>query len=197
MEKKQNPDDNGEAPKKSGALKLILGAVLLLGAGAGGAYGAFAAGLIGAPDGEAEPDLPKLVQKGDEDPFAPPSALSGKDSIGETVFGEGGSEYRRLYFSFEDSFTANLKNSAGIVQLSIAASTKHDGRVIQWMERHELAIRSAILVEIASTPEEDIYTVDGKSKLQARLTDAINAVLTEQEGFGGVDAVHFKTFLVQ
>lgn len=194
---KKDKSDEDDAPKKGGALKLILGAVLLLGAGAGGAYGAFAAGLIGAPVDDSGPDLPKLVEKGGEDPYAPPSANSAKDGGGEVVHGEGGSEYRRLYYSFEDSFTSNLSNSAGIVQLSIAASTKYDGRVIQWLERHELAVRSAILVTLASTPEEDIYTIEGKQKLKDRLTDSINQVLTEQEGFGGVDAVHFRTFLVQ
>ncbi|MFX7804622.1 flagellar basal body-associated FliL family protein [Acinetobacter baumannii] len=33
--------------------------------------------------------------------------------------------------------------------------------------------------------------------MQARLTAAINKVLTATEGFGGVDAVYFKSFIVQ
>ena len=36
-----------------------------------------------------------------------------------------------------------------------------------------------------------------RKRLQDRLVKAINRVLTEQEGFGGVDAVHFRSFLVQ
>ncbi len=83
------------------------------------------------------------------------------------------------------------------MQVSIAASTRHDGRVIQWLALHELAIRSAILDELANTPEEDAFTVEGKERLQVRLTSAINHVLEENEGFGGVDAVHFRSFLVQ
>ena len=42
-----------------------------------------------------------------------------------------------------------------------------------------------------------LYSVAGKERLQKRLTDAINKVLTEREGFGGVDAVYFKTFIIQ
>ena len=108
-----------------------------------------------------------------------------------------GSEYRTVYYSFEEPFTSNLKDSSGLVQVSIAASTRHDGRVIQWLSLHELAIRSAILVELANTPEEDAFTVEGKERLQRRLTVAMNRVLEENEGFGGVDAVHFRSFLVQ
>ena len=37
----------------------------------------------------------------------------------------------------------------------------------------------------------------GKEDLQARLTTAINEVLEEQEGFGGVDNVFFRSFIVQ
>ena len=39
--------------------------------------------------------------------------------------------------------------------------------------------------------------MEGKERLQARLAAAINRVLEENEGFGGVDAVHFRSFLVQ
>ena len=66
-----------------------------------------------------------------------------------------------------------------------------------WMKKHELAIRSALLIAIADTPEEDVISPEGKGRLQKRLTAAINKVLTETEGFGGVDNVYFKTFIVQ
>lgn len=191
---KPNEKQADPAPPRRGKLKLLVAALVLLAAGAGGAYAAVWAGLI-ASDAQAEgPDLPKPVEKGAEDPFAP-VATAGETS--EPVYGEGGSKYRRIYYSFEESFTSNLADSAGLVQLSLAASTRHDGRVLQWLERHELAIRSAILVELAATPEADVYSIEGKRRLQQRLADAVNRVLEEQEGFGGIDAVHFRTFLVQ
>ena len=184
------------AQKKGGKMKLVLLAAVMLAAGAGGAYGAFASGLIGG-HAEAGPDLPKPVAKGGEDPYAPPADGKGKDAGVEPVYGEGGSQYRRQYYSFEEGFTSNLKDSTGLVQLTLAVSTQHDGRVLQWLKRHELAIRSALLVELAATPEDDVFTAEGKQRLQDRLVKAINRVLTEQEGFGGVDAVHFRSFLVQ
>jgi flagellar FliL protein len=66
-----------------------------------------------------------------------------------------------------------------------------------WLKKHELAIRSAILVVLADTPDTDAHTAQGKDHLQTRLTAAINKVLTEAEGYGGVDQVYFRSFLVQ
>lgn len=192
MSKTKPADDKADTKPKSGLMKMVIGAVVLLGAGAGGAYGALAAGLIGPGEGEHGPDVPQLVSKGSEDPYAP-----AEEEAAAVVHGEGGSEYRTAYYTFEDGFTSNLRNSPGLVQVSLAASTHHDGRVIQWLEMHELAIRSAILVELADTREDDVFTVEGKEELKERLTAAINRVLEEQEGFGGVDAVYFRTFLVQ
>lgn len=191
--------EDGEAKPKSGKLKLLIGAAVLLALGAGGAYGAVAMGFIGAHAEEAKENVPELVVKGAEDPYAPAGAAGGHggEEAGGPVYGEGGSEYRTAYYSFEEGFTSNLKDSAGLVQISLAASTRHDGRVIQWLGLHELAIRSAILVELADTPEEDVFTVEGKQRLADRLKTAINRVLEENEGFGGVDGVHFRTFLVQ
>ena len=66
-----------------------------------------------------------------------------------------------------------------------------------WVKKHELAIRSELLAVLADTPEEDVSSIPGKARLQKRLTAAINQVLTRTEGFGGVDAVYFKTLVVQ
>ncbi|MEO0464047.1 MAG: flagellar basal body-associated FliL family protein [Pseudomonadota bacterium] len=191
MAKDSESSDEGKG--KGGAVKMALFAVVLLGAGAGGAYGAFAAGLIGG-GGESGPDLPKLVRKGDSDPYAMPSKDKDK---GSAVYGEGGSEYRTAYYSFAESFTSNLADSGSLIQVEIAISTQRDGRVLGWVKNHELAIRSAILAQLAATPEKDTFDVEGRKRLSDRLAKAINAVLEENEGFGGVDAVHFKGFLVQ
>lgn len=187
--------EDGEAKPKSGKMKLVVGALLLLGLGAGGAYGAVASGLLGPHVEEEQENVPRLVEKGEADPYA--AAEAGGDAAAATVYGEGGSDYRTAYYSFEEGFTSNLKDSPGLLQVSLAASTRHDGRVIQWLGLHELAIRSAILVELADTPEEDVFSVEGKERLAQRLKDAINRVLEENEGFGGVDAVHFRSFIVQ
>ncbi len=187
--------EGGGKSGKGGVIKLVLGAVLLLGLGAGGAYGAYAMGLFGE-QGEHKIDEPKFVRKDEEDPYAPVSKDKDKEG-GETVYGEGGSKYRTAYYSFEEAFTSNLADSPGLVQVELAVSTRRDGRVLQWVKTHELAIRSALIAQLAATTEAEAYDVRGKKKLAARLTKAVNEVLEEKEGFGGIDAVHFKGFLVQ
>jgi flagellar FliL protein len=187
--------EGGGKSGKSGLIKIVLGAVLLLGVGAGGAYGAFAMGVFGEK-GEKEPDQPKLVLKHESDPYAPAGDGKDKDAAAP-VYGEGGSKYRTAYYSFEEAFTANLADSPGLIQVELAVSTRRDGRVLQWVKTHELAIRSAFIGQLAATTEAEAYDVEGKKKIAQRLTKAVNEVLEEKEGFGGIDAVHFKGFLVQ
>ncbi|WP_086617915.1 flagellar basal body-associated FliL family protein [Erythrobacter tepidarius] len=188
--------ENGGTPKQGGMIKLVLGAVLLLALGAGGAYGAYAAGLFGDAGGHESPDQPRLVRKGEEEPYPLPGAGKEQDAPAP-VYGEGGSKYRTAYYSFEESFTSNLADSPGLIQVELAVSTRRDGRVLQWVKNHELAIRSAILAQLAATTEAEVYDVAGKQRLAQRLTKAVNGVLEENEGFGGIDAVHFRGFLVQ
>lgn len=190
------PEGDAKPKKKGGMLIKLLMGVALLGGGAGGAYGMMAAGIIGGGKHEEEDNSPKLIKKGEEDPYAPKT--EDKESAGlAEVHGDGGSKYQTTYYSFADEFTSNLKNSDALIQVGLAASTRRDGRVVMWMKKHELAVRSAMLGVLADTPEEDVYTLEGKKHLQKRLTGAINQVLTENEGFGGVDAVYFKTFIIQ
>ncbi|KPF63596.1 flagellar basal body-associated FliL family protein [Porphyrobacter sp. AAP60] len=195
-DKAEKDAEGGGKSGKGGMIKIVLGAVLLLGLGAGGAYGAFAMGVFGGDHAKAEVDTPKLVMKGDEEAYPLPGAEKKKDAA-PPVYGEGGSKYRTAYYSFEESFTSNLADSPGLVQMELAVSTRRDGRVLQWVQNHELAIRSAILTQLAATPEAEVYDVTGKERLGKRLTKAINDVLEENEGFGGVDAVHFRGFIVQ
>lgn len=191
-------DDKGtdDKPKKGKGLitKIMLG-VVLLGAGGGGAFGLMAAGIIGGGAAQAEPKGPQLVRKGDSDPYAPPPAKGASDM--PVVHGDGGNEYRTAYYSFAEEFTSNLQQSDALVQMSLAASTQRDGRVLMWLDQHQLAVRSRILVELADTPEATIILPEGKAELQQRLTRAINEVLEEREGFGGVENVYFRTFIVQ
>lgn len=186
-----------QAPKGKGAAKKIAIALALVGAGGGAAFAVGQTGMLSRSEKDVEDNNPKLVRKGEQDPYAPRSGEGGDSSEVAEVEGEGGSKYRTTYFTFSDEFTSNLKNSSGLIQVSLAASTNRDGRVLLWLKKHELACRSAILIVLADTPEEEVLTPEGKDRLQKRIAAAINKVLTDAEGFGGVDAVYFKNLLVQ
>jgi len=195
--------DKEAAPKgKSPMMLIIIVAVLMLAVGGGGAFALVKMGIIGgggAEHKEKEDNSPKLIKKGEEDPFAPKAAEGGHGEEGgaKEVEGEGGSPYKTSYYTFTEDFTSNLKESSALVQVSVACSTHRDGRVLMWLKKHELAVRSAILNVLADTPEDEIQTIEGKEKLQKRLTAAINKVLVAEEGFGGIDEVYFKSFIVQ
>lgn len=182
--------------KKGGKLKLALSSLVLLGAGGGGTYAAFASGMLGAHGAVEEDQNPKLVRKGDDDPY--PFAIDNKSKEkAPVVHGAGGGEYRTAYYDFSDEFTSNLADGAALVQVSLAASTHYDGRVLMWLSEHETALRSRILAELAATSEADLASIRGKEELQTRLTMAINETLEQREGFGGVDSVYFRSFIVQ
>ncbi|TCD06304.1 flagellar basal body-associated FliL family protein [Erythrobacteraceae bacterium CFH 75059] len=187
----KEPERGGAARGKGKRLRMVAAGVLLAAAGGGAAWAGLAWGWLG-PAAPATAREPQLLLKGQTDPYPAPAA--GPEDGPE---GEGGSVYRIRYFRFTDSFTTNLAGSSGLIQVTLAASTRRDGRVLQWLQRHELALRSAILVELAATPAAAADTVSGKADLQRRLTAAINRVLAENEGFGGVDQVHFQGYLVQ
>lgn len=196
MSDKKDKDDK---PKKGkGKLGLILVAVGMLVVGGGGMFGLVAAGIIGGGHAEEKKETgPQLIRKGEEDPYAPKVEGEGEGGGAEEVDGDGGDEFRTAYYTFSQEFTSNLKDTDALVQVALACSTRRDGRVLMWLQRHELAIRSQLLAVIADTHEEDLYTIEGKDRLQKRLTAAINAVLKAKEGYGGVDAVYFRSLIIQ
>ncbi len=197
-------DNNDPEPitkRKGGKLKKLLMLVVALGViGGGGAYGLTLTGHLGNHEAKKVDPNPQFLRKGEVDPFAPKLAEGEGEEQAEAPEGAedtGGSPYRVAYYSFSEDFTSNLKDSSSLIQLSLAASTRRDGRVLQRLKKHELAIRSAVLTVLADTDEEQVTTVAGKAQFQRRLTATINQVLTKNEGFGGVDDVYFKTLLVQ
>ncbi|MDF7777759.1 flagellar basal body-associated FliL family protein [Sphingomonas sp. AOB5] len=196
-----------QPPKKKGKGKLILfvGLPLLLAAGGGGGYYAYSSGMLSAaPHGE-EASGPKLVDKADEKRAGSKGSEGGhgEESSSESgggmapPKGEGGDKYASNYYQFEKEFTSNLMDSVHFMQVGIAISTPYDDTVIEGIKTHEIAIRSAVLMALGQTSEEDVFTAEGKTRIQKRLVDAINAVLKQKEGFGGVSNVYFTNFIVQ
>lgn len=179
-------DEATDSPKKKkkGKKKLLLLLLVLILAGAGGA--AWFVFQPGATEAKAavDPDMPQLVKKGSK-------PVEGDEKKSE------GSPYETSYFALEKEFTSNLRDSVHFVQVGIAVGTPYDERVIQNVQRHELAVRSAVLLTLAETDEEQVFTAEGKKLLQKRLAKAINETLREKEGFGGIGNVYFTNFIVQ
>jgi len=192
-------ETKADTPKKKGKGKLIilmLLAVLLVGGGTVG--GLWAAGMLGGAKA-ALPEGPKLVPKSEQ------KRASGDGKEGEGAAssgtkppsGSGGDKYASNYYAIDKDFTSNLRDSPHYVQIGIAVSTPYDDSVIENLKTNEIAVRSAVLMALGDSTEDEVTTGDGKKRLAQRLVQAINATLKQKEGFGGISNVYFTNFVVQ
>lgn len=202
---KSKSTEAGSSSKKGKKKKLIVAsvvAVVLLGAGA--ATGVYLSGGITGQAPKVDPFRPKLVERSEE-PEVPAAEGEGE----ATVLKEGTIDvkndrvpvdprkYEVTYVNLEQSFTANLADGAGFVQLGLSLSTYYDGKVVQNIQRQGVPIRSSILMVLSQQDAQALSTPQGKQMLQRDLTAAINQVLRQKEGFGGVDNVYFSNLVIQ
>lgn len=199
---KDNPEGT---PKKKGKVKKLLlvgvAAIALIGAGAGaGIY----FGALSAHEARPEDHYPKLVLRSTDD--AAPAAEGddkeaplkvGTVSVPNDRFKVDPRKYEITYYPINDSFTTNLADGSGFLQVGISLSTFYDGKVINNIKRQAVPIRSVVLMVLAEQDPALLSTSEGKQRLQRQLTAAINDVLREKEGFGGIDNVYFTSLVIQ
>lgn len=197
--------DNVEgAPKKKGKVKKLLligvAAIALIGAGAGaGIY----FGALSAHEAKPEDHYPKLVVRSKD--VAEPVAEDDKEaplkvgtvSVPNDRFKVDPRKYEVTYYPMAESFTTNLADGSGFLQIGISLSTFYDGKVINNIKRQAVPIRSVVLMVLAEQDPALLSTSQGKQRLQRQLTTAINDVLREKEGFGGIDNVYFTSLVIQ
>ena len=105
--------------------------------------------------------------------------------------------FETIYHEFAGTFTTNLAGSRKMLQVGIGVSTQYDDTVMVNVDAHQLALRSIILGVISDFSEEQVRGGEGREMLADALRDAINAKLEELENFGGVEDVHFTSFVLQ
>ena len=113
-----------------------------------------------------------------------------KDAPEEEVF-------ETIYHEFPGTFTTNLSGSRKMLQVGVGVSTQYDDTVMMNVESHQLALRSVILGVISDFTEDDVKGATGREKLAGALRDTINMKLEALENFGGVEEVHFTSFVLQ
>jgi flagellar FliL protein len=191
--------DENEDEKKSGGLVPLLikigifSGVLIVGLVAG--Y------FIFSPGGDVikKEELEEMIERSivereeakaaEEEANADPSKVA-KDAPQEETFAT-------TYYEFAGTFTTNLEESRKMLQIGIAVSTQYDDTVMQNVEAHELGLRSAILNRIGSFTEQQIKGEAGRNMLTESLKEVLNKELEELEGFGGIEKVHFTSFVLQ
>ena len=208
-EENKNENDG----KKGGLVKYILfglGGVALLGIGLG--LGIF----MGGSDTDPSSEISQIIEK-NENPDTDDDIENIEEEIVEECTEEEKDEegncpvgpkkipklvpeeelFATTYYEFPGNFTTNLKGSKKFLQISLGVSTQYDEAVMVNVESHHLALRSEILGVMSEFSMEDLAGREGKGQLAISLKDAINGILEEVEGFGGVENVHFTSFVLQ
>ncbi len=191
MSETKSEDEIPKAKKKGKLKAMLFGTALIVLLGGGGAAGGFyAAGMVGGDQEEAEdPNKPKIILKDG-------TAVSEKEAK-HAAPNATSSAYKVTYHQIEQPFTSNLSDSDSFAQLSLAVSTFYDERVFENVTNHEIAIRSAVLMELGQQNAAELEQPEGKLKLKRKLRDIINETLKEKTGFGGIEDVYFTNMVVQ
>ena len=198
--------------KKGGIVKYILfgfGGLALLGVGLG--IGMF----MGGDDTDPSSEISQIIEKKDnpekeEDEIENDLAVEDcaddeKDEEGNCPVGPKKIPklvpeeeiFATTYYEFPGNFTTNLKDSKKFLQISLGVSTQYDEQVMVNVESHQLALRSEILGTMSDFTAEAISSREGKAELAESLKNGINKILEDVEGFGGVENVHFTSFVLQ
>jgi len=101
------------------------------------------------------------------------------------------------YVEIENSFTSNLKDTGRFIQIRVAISTQGGAPVVEAVERHRVAIISAVLGVLAETGEAELNAPGGREALTRKMRIAINDVLQRKSGVAGVDDVFLTSFVLQ
>ena len=209
-------DNKDENEKKGGIVKIAIFAaagLILLGIGLG--IGALIFGGGKEPDPSAE--ISEIIE-GNKEPEKKSEEEVEEDSAEDeiemecTENADGEEEcvpkkkvkkvnveekFLTTYYEFPGNFTTNLRGSKQFLQITVGVSTQYDEEVMVNVESHQLALRGIILGVMSEFSEADVAGRDGKQSLADSLKDALNVFLEDKEGFGGVEGIHFTSFVLQ
>ena len=190
-------EENNEPKKRGGLIKILLfsfGGIALIGIGLGVGFVLFG-NAQPDPSEEIEQIIERKMEEADAKKLADEEAAKGDSKVAkETPEVE---TFVTTYFEFPGTFTTNLMNSRKFLQVGLGVSTQYDDTVMGNVESHQLALRSEILNTMSEFSEADIQGKNGREALALALRDSINLKLVDLEDFGGIQEVHFTSFVLQ
>jgi flagellar FliL protein len=190
-------DANNEPQKSRGILKIlgfVFGGLFLVGAGLGAGFFMFGSDQPD-PSEEIEQIIERKMVEADEKKAADEKAAESESKVAKET--PEVKTFMTTYFEFPGTFTTNLMNSRKFLQVGLGVSTQYDDKVMVNVEAHQLGLRSEILNTISEFSEADIQGKAGREQLANALTESINQKLIALEDFGGVQEVHFTSFVLQ
>ena len=105
--------------------------------------------------------------------------------------------FEKNYFQVEKELMTNITGSKKVMVVQIAIMTHYDSRVFDNIQKHEFALRSAMLDLMRQTTEAEASKPEFRKELAVKLKDIMNTLLEEYEDFGGVEEVMFTSFVMQ
>ena len=190
-------EENNEPKKRGGLVKILLfafGGIVLIGVGLGAGFLIFSSEQPD-PSEEIEQIIERKMEEADAKKIAEEEATKGDGKVAkETPDVE---TFVTTYFEFPGTFTTNLLSSRRFLQVGLGVSTQYDDTVMANVEGHQLALRSEILNTMSEFSETDIQGKSGREALALALRDSINLKLVDLEDFGGIQEVHFTSFVLQ
>ena len=105
--------------------------------------------------------------------------------------------FEYTYHQLEREFLVNVSGSRKVMSVQIAVMTRYDERVVTNVKKHEFAIRSAVMDVMRLTTDAELAKPDFRKELAVKIRDAMNGLIEKYEDFGGIEEVHFTSFIVQ
>jgi len=184
-----------EEKKKSPILLIVLifvGILLLLGGAIGGTL--FLTGYFDKKDRDIEEEFAQLDKAAGDASDAAAEAVDAGPQLIETP------KQTKLvanYYQIQQALVANIGNSKKVMQVSVGVMTHYDEQVIANIEKHQIALRSAMIVDLRKVTEADVKSPDFQETMAETLRLTMNSILEEYEDFGGIEKVFFPEFIIQ
>ncbi len=188
-------EEAAEGKKSGGIIKYImfgLGGLTLVGVGLGAGFFVF-----GSKAADPSEEIEEIIERKMREAEEAAAAEAAANASPEKKEAPEVKNFLTTYYEFSGTFTTNLRESRKFLQVGIGVSTQYDDAVMANVETHQLALRSEILGTMSEFSEEAVEGKSGRDELAKAIKDALNAELEELEGFGGIEYVHFTSFMLQ
>jgi len=103
-----------------------------------------------------------------------------------------------VYLALDPAFTIDLMvgGKQRYVQLNMTVKSKNMDQV-NAVTLHMPLIRNSLVLLFSSQSFDELQTAEGKIALKAAALNAINGILEQETGQGGIDGVLFTNFVMQ
>ena len=213
MADEQQPEEGGK--KKSPLIMIIVLVVVILLLVVGSIIGTLAiTGFFSEPEQES---VEELLKKAEEEKAAAEAVEGGEQgpklgpdgqplpNVKETPDGPEKqiksepdvTKFESRYKEMSRPLIANVSSSRKVMSVTVAIMTHYDDQVLNNMDKHEFALRSAALDVLRQVTETEIDKPTFRIELAEKIRLAMNSVLERYEDFGGIEQVLFTEFIIQ